>query len=437
MKIKQRTSEKPVTSVSSHKRDSNDDYRPSKGKKGEADSDEALWTESEHESEIDDEEDDEPEYEVEEIINKKIKKDGVYYFVKWRGFGLEDATWEPEENLDNAPMKIVEYNQRLEEKNKAKGEGDNQKKKEEKGQKKEGKSENLAKISAKAVELANKPESVNGKRSRETFNNQEEVKSQDAKEQKKKKDLNKKNLSPESDEIENMMLQNLKAVAAESARLASNTEGFTSKLDDKIGVNSQFQSVIGNILDKFQEKNKETQPETKTDADETKHSLNNHDDDDEDVIDFKIIKNSDEEDEVEPEKSTKNVVSAILSSSSNTVPQPLGNNINTVNNGSAKSKPASGGAKNKTRNQSEHGSLEKGDIPSRVFGIRPVKEENDLEVLISWKVREDGAKPINSKVMRIEMLKRGFWLPLIEFYESKMKLENAPAFNSNQLPQYQ
>jgi len=90
----------------------------------------------------------------------------------------------------------------------------------------------------------------------------------------------------------------------------------------------------------------------------------------------------------------------------------------------------------KRKKTGEYGSLEKGDIPLKVIGIRPVKEENDLEIMISWKARENGVKPQSSKVMRIDLLRKGFWLPLIEFYESKMKLESAPNFDSNLLPKY-
>jgi len=365
MKDKQRNSKSGT-----NKKDSKDEFQPSPQKKGKADaSEEALWTESENSHSGSDDEGDESEYEVEEIINKKIKKNTVYYLVKWKGFGLDDATWEPEENLDNAPQKIVEFNQKQLEKNKNKGEP-----------KKEG-----LKVDT-LINNASKPESVNGKRSHE------EMKTQ-VKDQKKKNDP-----SPVTKK-ESGILQHMKIVAGESPLPGSSvgTEA-PSKLDEKLEA------------EKTQESKTEIAQKT---------NGGGHDDDDEDVIDFKIIRNEDED---EPEKSSP-------------AAQPLANNINAANN-SSKLKPTSAN-KGKSKITSEHGSLEKGDIPSRVLGIRPVKEENDLEVLISWKVREDGAKPINSKVMRVEMLKRGFWLPLIEFYESKMKLENAPTFASTQLPKFQ
>ena len=90
----------------------------------------------------------------------------------------------------------------------------------------------------------------------------------------------------------------------------------------------------------------------------------------------------------------------------------------------------------KKKGKGEYGSLEKGDKPLKVVGIRPVKEENDLEIMVSWMPRENGVKPYNSKVMRVELLKRGFYMPLIEFYESKMKLEGAPHFDPQLLPKH-
>ncbi len=92
--------------------------------------------------------------------------------------------------------------------------------------------------------------------------------------------------------------------------------------------------------------------------------------------------------------------------------------------------------KKQKKKEKIYGSLEKDDIPAKVIGVRPVPELNDLEVLVSWKPRKDSSQPDNSKVMRLDLLKKNFWMPLIEFYESKMKLESVPNFNPSLLPKY-
>lgn len=59
--------------------------------------------------------DGEEEYEVEEVLSHRNRKDGKKdYKVKWLNYGLEDCTWEAEENLSNAQGAINEYWQRQE-----------------------------------------------------------------------------------------------------------------------------------------------------------------------------------------------------------------------------------------------------------------------------------------------------------------------------------
>jgi len=51
----------------------------------------------------------EKEYEVEEILDRQEKRRKTKYLVKWKGYMVEENTWEGLENLKNAERKIEEF----------------------------------------------------------------------------------------------------------------------------------------------------------------------------------------------------------------------------------------------------------------------------------------------------------------------------------------
>ncbi|CAI2375543.1 unnamed protein product [Moneuplotes crassus] len=48
-------------------------------------------------------------YEAEEILDMRGNPGEIQYFVKWKGYGIEQATWEPEKNLNKAKELIEQY----------------------------------------------------------------------------------------------------------------------------------------------------------------------------------------------------------------------------------------------------------------------------------------------------------------------------------------
>jgi transposase InsO family protein len=50
----------------------------------------------------------EPEYEVEEILNSRMFRRRFEYLVKWRGYGPEESSWEPRQNI-HAPQLVAKF----------------------------------------------------------------------------------------------------------------------------------------------------------------------------------------------------------------------------------------------------------------------------------------------------------------------------------------
>ena len=52
------------------------------------------------------------EFEIECLIDKRVKRNRTEYLVRWKGYGIYDATWEPESHLGNASEAIKAFESR-------------------------------------------------------------------------------------------------------------------------------------------------------------------------------------------------------------------------------------------------------------------------------------------------------------------------------------
>ncbi|KNZ80212.1 Testis-specific chromodomain protein Y 2, partial [Termitomyces sp. J132] len=52
---------------------------------------------------------DEYRYEVDQILDSRLVRRRPQYLVRWKGYGPEDDTWEPQKNLDGAPDELRNF----------------------------------------------------------------------------------------------------------------------------------------------------------------------------------------------------------------------------------------------------------------------------------------------------------------------------------------
>lgn len=52
------------------------------------------------------------EYAVERILDSRLYRHKLQYHVKWMGYGMDDSTWESEENIQNSPEAVADFHRR-------------------------------------------------------------------------------------------------------------------------------------------------------------------------------------------------------------------------------------------------------------------------------------------------------------------------------------
>jgi hypothetical protein len=52
------------------------------------------------------------EYEIEAILNSRIQERKLWYMMDWKGYKLEERTWEPTENITHAAEAVATYHLR-------------------------------------------------------------------------------------------------------------------------------------------------------------------------------------------------------------------------------------------------------------------------------------------------------------------------------------
>jgi len=55
----------------------------------------------------------EPEWEVESVLDQRLRGRQLQYLVKWKGYPLEEASWEPASHLANSQKAVRDFEARL------------------------------------------------------------------------------------------------------------------------------------------------------------------------------------------------------------------------------------------------------------------------------------------------------------------------------------